>query len=94
MWQAYGQSKTANSLMAISLAELLGAKHNLTSLSLHPGVVNSNMVAQVPLSAIQSMSMAHMTPSLLDSISNCRLMRCSSLYLFTDNCNPKMNSIS
>ena len=65
MWQAYGQSKTANSLMAISLAEMLGAKHNLTSLTLHPGVVNSNLFAQVPLSAIQSMSMIHIYAMLI-----------------------------
>ncbi|KAI8933451.1 hypothetical protein NX059_010065 [Plenodomus lindquistii] len=42
-WQAHGQSKTANMLMAISLAEKLGAKHNLLSFSLHPGVINTGL---------------------------------------------------
>ncbi|KAI2483813.1 Retinol dehydrogenase 13 [Pyrenophora tritici-repentis] len=42
-WQAYGQSKTANMLMAIALAEKLGAKHNLLSFSLHPGVIGTGL---------------------------------------------------
>ncbi|KAI5924849.1 hypothetical protein F4810DRAFT_661648 [Camillea tinctor] len=37
-WHAYGQSKTANMLMAISLAEKLG-KRGLLAFSVHPGVV-------------------------------------------------------
>ena len=40
-WSAYGQSKTANALMAVSLAKKLGTK-NLTAVSLHPGVVMSS----------------------------------------------------
>lgn len=35
-WYAYGQSKTANMLMAISLAEKLGIKRNVLAFSLHP----------------------------------------------------------
>ncbi|KAI0125268.1 retinol dehydrogenase 13 [Xylariales sp. AK1849] len=42
-WQAYGQSKTANSLMALSLAEKLGPTRNLLAFSLHPAYVNSNI---------------------------------------------------
>ncbi|KAL9127722.1 MAG: hypothetical protein Q9217_003452 [Psora testacea] len=38
-WQAYGQSKTANILMAVSLAEKLGSKQGLLSFSLHPGTI-------------------------------------------------------
>ncbi|KAH8895933.1 NAD(P)-binding protein [Thozetella sp. PMI_491] len=38
-WHAYGQSKTANILMALSLAEKLGPRHGLVAVSLHPGVV-------------------------------------------------------
>ncbi|KAF2136926.1 uncharacterized protein K452DRAFT_291967 [Aplosporella prunicola CBS 121167] len=38
-WRAYGQSKTANMLMAISLAEKLGQKRGLLAFSLHPGVI-------------------------------------------------------
>ncbi|KFZ23638.1 hypothetical protein V502_01881 [Pseudogymnoascus sp. VKM F-4520 (FW-2644)] len=42
-WFAYGQSKTANMLMAISLAEKLGLKHKLLAFSLHPGVIWTNL---------------------------------------------------
>lgn len=38
-WRAYGQSKTANMLMALSLAEKLGPEKNLLAFSLHPGVI-------------------------------------------------------
>ncbi|KAL2784314.1 hypothetical protein BJX66DRAFT_316882 [Aspergillus keveii] len=37
-WSAYGQSKTANMLMAVYLAERLGSK-GLLAYSLHPGVI-------------------------------------------------------
>lgn len=37
-WSAYGQSKTANILMAVSFAEKLGSK-GLLAYSLHPGVI-------------------------------------------------------
>ncbi|RFU77519.1 ww domain-containing oxidoreductase [Trichoderma arundinaceum] len=42
-WHAYGQSKTANMLMALSLAEKLGPKHGLTAFSLHPGVISTSL---------------------------------------------------
>lgn len=42
-WYGYGQSKTANMLMTISLAEKLGVKHNLLAFSLHPGVIWTNL---------------------------------------------------
>ncbi|ETS81857.1 hypothetical protein PFICI_06859 [Pestalotiopsis fici W106-1] len=41
-WVAYGQSKTANILFSLSLAEKLG-KRGLQSYSLHPGVINTNL---------------------------------------------------
>ncbi|OHF01962.1 short-chain dehydrogenase/reductase family Oxidoreductase [Colletotrichum orchidophilum] len=41
-WIAYGQSKTANCLMALSLAEKLASK-GLLSVSLHPGVIFTNL---------------------------------------------------
>ncbi|KAK2060032.1 WW domain-containing oxidoreductase [Colletotrichum caudatum] len=41
-WVAYGQSKTANMLFSLSLAEKLG-KRSLLSLSLHPGVIGTNL---------------------------------------------------
>ncbi|KAL7948640.1 hypothetical protein V8C42DRAFT_315059 [Trichoderma barbatum] len=48
-WHAYGQSKTANMLMAISLAEKLGSR-GLTAFSLHPGVIMTHLVDHIDLS--------------------------------------------
>ncbi|KAI8295712.1 Short-chain dehydrogenase TIC 32 [Colletotrichum sp. SAR11_240] len=48
-WQSYGQSKTAVMLMAISLAEKLGARNKLTALSVHPGLVMSNLGSHLKL---------------------------------------------
>ncbi|KAE8132743.1 hypothetical protein BDV38DRAFT_296653 [Aspergillus pseudotamarii] len=42
-WLAYGQSKTANMLFSISLAQKLGNK-GLISVSLHPGVVSTQIL--------------------------------------------------
>ncbi|KAK4445229.1 short-chain dehydrogenase TIC 32 [Podospora aff. communis PSN243] len=41
-WVAYGQSKTANMLFAVSLAEKLGGR-GLLAFSLHPGVIATNL---------------------------------------------------
>ncbi|KAI6084695.1 WW domain-containing oxidoreductase [Hypoxylon rubiginosum] len=41
-WHAYGQSKTANMLFTLSLAEKLGGR-GLQAYSLHPGVVGTNL---------------------------------------------------
>jgi NAD(P)-dependent dehydrogenase (short-subunit alcohol dehydrogenase family) len=41
-WRSYGQSKTANMLMALSLAEKLGPK-GLRAFSLHPGGILTNL---------------------------------------------------
>ncbi|RDW65952.1 short-chain dehydrogenase TIC 32 [Coleophoma cylindrospora] len=49
-WKAYGQSKTANMLMALSLATKLGAKRNLLAFSLHPGIVMTNLGSHLNLS--------------------------------------------
>ncbi|KAI1875960.1 uncharacterized protein JN550_001456 [Neoarthrinium moseri] len=46
-WQAYGQSKTASSLMALKLAEKLGSTHNLLAFSVHPGFVKTNADAHI-----------------------------------------------
>ncbi|KAL5360822.1 hypothetical protein BJX96DRAFT_75741 [Aspergillus floccosus] len=43
-WYAYGQSKTANMLFAVSLAEKLKAR-GLLALSLHPGVIFGTSLA-------------------------------------------------
>ncbi|KAL2832687.1 hypothetical protein BJY01DRAFT_239729 [Aspergillus pseudoustus] len=51
-WSAYGQSKTANMLMAISLAEKLGAK-GLLAYSLHPGIIKgTGLTGGVPFEEI------------------------------------------
>lgn len=42
-WTAYGQAKTANMLMALSLAEKLGSKRGLLAFSLHPGTILTNL---------------------------------------------------
>ncbi|KAI4153955.1 MAG: hypothetical protein LQ340_001973 [Diploschistes diacapsis] len=45
-WAAYGQSKTANALFAVSLAERLGSK-GLVAVSVHPGVISTNLSADL-----------------------------------------------
>ncbi|OOQ90841.1 putative short-chain dehydrogenase [Penicillium brasilianum] len=42
-WVGYGQSKTANMLMALSLAKKLGVKYGLQAYSLHPGQIMTNL---------------------------------------------------
>lgn len=49
-WYAYGQSKTANMLMALSLAEKLGSKRGLLAFSLHPGVILTNLAGHIDFS--------------------------------------------
>ncbi|KAH8647647.1 retinol dehydrogenase 13 [Xylariales sp. PMI_506] len=48
-WLSYGQSKTANMLMAISLAEKLGPKHHLSAFSINPGLVITNLGSHLKL---------------------------------------------
>ncbi|EFQ32432.1 WW domain-containing oxidoreductase [Colletotrichum graminicola] len=45
-WVAYGQSKTADMLFSLSLAEKLG-KRGLLSFSLHPGVIGTNLANHI-----------------------------------------------
>ncbi|KAM7201068.1 NAD(P)-binding domain protein [Rhypophila sp. PSN 637] len=45
-WRAYGQSKTANMLYTLSLAEKLGEK-GLQAYSLHPGVIQTNLDSSI-----------------------------------------------
>ncbi|GAB1317799.1 Short-chain dehydrogenase [Madurella fahalii] len=49
-WRAYGQAKTANMLMALSLAEKLGGK-GLRAYSLHPGSIMTNLGVHLDWSA-------------------------------------------
>ncbi|KAF2104818.1 putative retinol dehydrogenase 12 [Rhizodiscina lignyota] len=46
-WMAYGQSKTANMLYAISLAEKLKPK-GIQAFSVHPGGINTNLGRHIP----------------------------------------------
>ncbi|KAL0938492.1 short-chain dehydrogenase [Colletotrichum truncatum] len=55
-WRAYGQSKTANSLFSIALAERLGRK--VSAFSLCPGFVSTNLSAHE----------AHDYPAFLESL--------------------------
>ncbi|OOF93870.1 hypothetical protein ASPCADRAFT_132216 [Aspergillus carbonarius ITEM 5010] len=41
-WLAYGQTKSANMLFSVSLAQRLG-RQGLTSVSLHPGTIQTNL---------------------------------------------------
>ncbi|CAI7619453.1 unnamed protein product [Penicillium pancosmium] len=45
-WEAYGQSKTANILFAVALAEKL-EKKGIKSYSLHPGVIHTTGLSEV-----------------------------------------------
>ena len=47
-WKAYSQSKTANMLFSVSLAEKLAPK-GILSYSLHPGTIKSGIAQAVPL---------------------------------------------
>ncbi|KAK3317473.1 hypothetical protein B0T19DRAFT_376274 [Cercophora scortea] len=44
-WQAYGQSKTGNVLLALQLARTLGPKRGLRAYSLHPGIIAGTTLA-------------------------------------------------
>jgi NAD(P)-dependent dehydrogenase (short-subunit alcohol dehydrogenase family) len=46
-WTAYGQSKTANNLFAVSLAQKLGKSKNLKAYPINPGVVLSNLAGHL-----------------------------------------------
>ena len=42
-WVAYGQSKLANAMFSLELSKRLPLSANITSNSLHPGVVNTEL---------------------------------------------------
>ncbi|XXG99262.1 hypothetical protein Hte_005599 [Hypoxylon texense] len=60
-WLSYGQSKTANMLMAISLAEKLGPKHNLSAFSVQPGLVTTNLGTHLKLFGEDDVDMQSMS---------------------------------
>ncbi|MCK2242779.1 MULTISPECIES: SDR family NAD(P)-dependent oxidoreductase [unclassified Crossiella] len=47
-WQAYGQSKTANVLMAVHL-DAIGRAHGVRAFALHPGGIFTNLARHIPL---------------------------------------------
>jgi NAD(P)-dependent dehydrogenase (short-subunit alcohol dehydrogenase family) len=51
-WEAYGQSKLANLLFAKGLADSLSAKTHITAVSVHPGVIQTNLWRQSTLNRI------------------------------------------
>ena len=57
-WLAYGQSKTANMLFAVALAEKLGTR-GVQSFSLHPGTINTNLVNSVTKEDLQDLGTFH-----------------------------------
>ncbi|KAI6597110.1 hypothetical protein MCOR06_002204 [Pyricularia oryzae] len=46
MWQAYGQSKTANMLFSLALARRLGGRGIVTN-SVHPGIIQTNAASHL-----------------------------------------------
>ncbi|GKZ76319.1 hypothetical protein AnigIFM56816_005298 [Aspergillus niger] len=57
-WLAYGQSKSANMLFSVSLAQKLGSK-GLISVSLHPGTINTNLARGDWSEMYESLGMGH-----------------------------------
>ncbi|MCJ1433913.1 hypothetical protein MMC27_003278 [Xylographa pallens] len=55
-WLVYGQSKTANMLFSVALAERLGAR-GVQSFSLHPGTINTNLVNSVTKEDLQDLGL-------------------------------------
>lgn len=55
MWRAYGQSKTANMLFAVSLASKLGSR-GITALSLNPGLIFTPLMRHLDEEGIPSLS--------------------------------------
>jgi NAD(P)-dependent dehydrogenase (short-subunit alcohol dehydrogenase family) len=54
-WIAYAQSKTANMLFSVSLAQKL-AKHGLVSVSLHPGVIQTKLSRDLSMENFSELS--------------------------------------
>lgn len=58
-WRAYGQSKSANMLFSVSLAEKL-AKKGLISVSLHPGaIMETNLANPLVEEGFQTLGKKH-----------------------------------
>ncbi|KAK1998031.1 short chain dehydrogenase [Colletotrichum falcatum] len=81
-WMAYGQSKTANSLFSVALAEKLGSAADggggLTALSLCPGYVPTNLAAHE----------AHDFPGLLEELHKAEVLA-GSKWMWKSNFQPK-----
>lgn len=51
-WVSYGQSKSANILMIRELADRLGPSSKITCLSLHPGVIKTNLTRNLNVPSV------------------------------------------
>ena len=72
-WAAYGQSKTANILFAKQLAKrLAGTKQ--TANAIHPGVIHTNLVRNMP--AIASVGMSLIAPIFFKSVAQGAATQC------------------
>ena len=67
VWRAYGQSKTANNLMALSLAKKLGGK-GLIATSVHPGMIATNLMRFMGDKEFQALSTSLLFNSSSDQI--------------------------
>jgi len=72
-WEAYGQSKTANILFAKQLAKRLAGTKK-TANAIHPGVIHTNLVRNMP--AIASAGMAVLAPLLFKSVAQGAATQC------------------
>ena len=52
-WKAYGQTKTANMLFSLSLADKLASK-NIQSYSLNPGIIPTGLAQSIPLEELRA----------------------------------------
>jgi NAD(P)-dependent dehydrogenase (short-subunit alcohol dehydrogenase family) len=60
-WKAYGQSKTANALFAVTLDQL-GEAHGVRALSLHPGTVLTDLARDLSISELLAFGVSRDVP--------------------------------
>jgi NAD(P)-dependent dehydrogenase (short-subunit alcohol dehydrogenase family) len=72
-WAAYGQSKTANILFASALAQRLAGTKK-TANSVHPGVIHTNLVRNMP--GFASAGMAILAPLVFKSVAQGAATQC------------------
>ncbi|MCJ1385474.1 hypothetical protein MMC17_008597 [Xylographa soralifera] len=65
-WHAYGQSKTANMLFSVALADKLGAR-GVQSFSLHPGTINTNLINSVTTQDLKDLGLLDENGNIVDT---------------------------